>query len=129
MANLFSRLWSATMAGYKAFQQKFMGAELLFSDDYTGFESRKLRYAILWSMYENTAYAKIHTWGDLYKTEYGLYRYIRNIYNPSYRIGEFWKAHLLGGSLDPEAGDGKEIPSALPIATDNESLRPALAQL
>lgn len=117
------------MAGYKAFQQKFMGVDLLDDTVFSDFESRKLRYAILWAMYENTAYSKMHLWSHLYKVDYGLYRYTRNIYNPSYRIGEFWKVHLLGGKLDPEAGDGKETPSALPIITENEKFRPALSQL
>ncbi|MDD2920996.1 MAG: hypothetical protein PHQ36_01810, partial [Anaerolineales bacterium] len=125
----FSRLWSATMAGYKAFQSRFMGSDLLDEQNFTDFNARKLRYAILWAMYENNAYSKMQKWAQAYKSEYGLYRYTRNIYNPSYRIGEFWKIHLLGGKLDPEAGDGVKIPSALPILTDNEALRPALAQL
>lgn len=117
------------MAGYKAFQSKFMGSELLFSEDYVAFESRKLRYSILWAMYENTAYSKMHAWAQGYKSEYGLYKYIRNIYNPSYRIGEFWKAHLLGGQLDAQAGDGTKVPSCLPILTDNDALREAIAQI
>jgi hypothetical protein len=117
------------MAGYKAFQQKFMGVDLLDDAEFSDFEARKLRYAILWAMYENTAYSKMHRWSHLYKVDYGLYRWTRGIYNPCYRLGEFWKVHLLGGKLDPEAGDGKKKPSALPIHTDNENLRPAIAQL
>jgi len=125
----FDRLWSATMAGYKAFQASMMGTDLLVSDSFETFESRKLRYTILWAMYENTAYDKMQKWATSYKASYGLYKYIRNIYNPSYRLGEFWRAHLLGGPLDLNAGDGSEVPSALPIVTKDETLRAAISQV
>jgi len=125
----FDRLWSATMAGYKAFQARMMGTDLLVSDNFTAFESRKLRYAILWAMYENTAYDRMHTWAAAYKNTYGLYKYVRNIYNPSYRVGEFWKAHLLGGTLDLNAGDGSQVPSCLPIVTTDDNLREAISQV
>ena len=79
--------------------------------------ARNMRYRILWAMYENSAYRNLHHWSKSYKVAYGLYRYIRAIYNPSYRLGEFWKAHLLAGKLDADAGDGEAVPSALPIIT------------
>lgn len=117
------------MAGYQAFQEKYMTSDQKTLDDFTDYGARQLRYSILWAMYENTAYDKVHAWAASLKTEKGLYKYIRNIYNPSYRIGEFWKSKLLGGHLDPDAGDGSEIPSALPILTDNNDLRPAIARI
>lgn len=117
------------MTGYKAFQDKMMGVDLLDPEHFTDFDARRLRYAILWAMYENTAYSDMHNWSKLYKSRNGLYRYVRAIYNPSYRLGEFWKSRLLGGPLDMDAGDGSIVPSALPIATENEALRPAVAQL
>ena len=123
------KFWSATMTGYKAFREKYVSSDQINLTNFTDAEARRLRYSIMWAMYENTAYDKIHTWSVSYKSEKGLYKYIRNIYNPSYRLGEFWKAKLLGGMLDPEAGDGSETPSALPIVTDNEALRPAIAQV
>lgn len=125
----FDRLWSATMAGYKAFQAKMMGTDLLGSQAFEDFDARKLRYSVLWAMYENSVYDKLHVWGTAYKTTYGLYKYIRNIYNPSYRIGEFWRTHLLGGPLDMAAGDGSKVPSCLPIVTENESLREPIGQV
>ena len=124
-----NRFWSAAMTGYKAFREKYVSSDQINIENFTDFDARKLRYSIMWAMYENTAYDKIHTWSTSYKTEKGLYKYIRNIYNPSYRLGEFWKTKLLGGLLDPLAGDGKETPSALPIVTENENLRPAIAQV
>ena len=117
------------MTGYKAFNESYFQSDQIDLANFTDYDARRLRYSILWAMYENTAYDKIHKWSVSYKTQKGLYKYIRNIYNPSYRLGEFWKTKLLGGMLDPEAGDGKATPSALPIVTENESLRPAIAQV
>jgi hypothetical protein len=112
------------MAGVRAFREAFVSAETLDPNEFNDFGARQTRYEIFWSMYENTVYREIHKWARTYKTKYGLYRYIRNIYNPAYRLGEFWKTHLWGGTLDLETKEG-----SLPIVTDNESLRLALAQL
>lgn len=117
------------MAGYKAFRTDYFASDQLNLANFTDFEARKLRNSILWAMYENTVYDNVHRWAESYKTQTGLYKYIRNIYNPSYRIGEFWKAKLFSGELDPEAGNGEKKPSALPILTENEVLRPAIAQV
>lgn len=123
------RFWSAAMTGYKAFNESYFQSDQINLADFTGFDARRLRYSLLWAMYENTAYDQIHRWSVSYKTQKGLYKYIRNIYNPSYRLGEFWKSKLLGGILDPAAGDGEEQPSALPILTESKTLRPAIAQV
>lgn len=117
------------MTGYKAFNEKYASSDQINLTNFTDVEARRIRYSILWAMYENTAYDKIHSWSVSYKALKGLYKYIRNIYNPSYRIGEFWKGKLLGGVLDPLAGDGTQTPSALPIITENEKLRPAIAKI
>jgi hypothetical protein len=112
------------MAGVKAFREAFVSAETLDPDEFNDFGARQTRYEIFWSMYENTVYREIHKWARTYKTKYGLYRYIRNIYNPAYRLGEFWKTHLWGGTLDLETKEG-----SLPIVTENDALRLALTQL
>ncbi len=117
------------MTGYKAFNEKYTSSDQINLTNFTDVEARRVRYSLLWAMYENTAYDKIHSWSVSYKSLKGLYKYIRNIYNPSYRIGEFWKGKLLGGVLDPEAGDGTQKPSALPIITKNNKLRPAIAKV
>ena len=119
------------MTGYKAFRSTYFSSDQINLSNFTDFSARRLRYSILWAMYENTAYDKIHTWSVSLKSEMGLYKYIRNIYNPSYRLGEFWKAKLLGGALDPAAGNGEEVPSVLPITmeTESEGLRKAISQV
>ena len=122
----WSNLMTRFVASYKAFNQPDLISDpLLLDAEFDTWASRRLRYTINWAYYENTAYSKIHKWATGYKTQYGLYKYIRNIYNPSYRLGEFWKSHLWGGMLDREAGDE----GALPIETDNPALRLALADL
>lgn len=119
------------MAGITAFRDAFISADLLdaVSSDFSDFEARRLRYSLYWAMYENTAYRNVHSWAISYRQNQSLYRYIRGIYNPSYRLGEFWKAHLWGGRLDPDAGDGSDTPTAIPIFTDNEKLRPAIGKV
>jgi hypothetical protein len=112
------------MAGVRAFREAFVSAETLDPDEFNDFGARQTRYEIFWSMYENTVYREIHRWAKTYKTKYGLYRYVRNIYNPAYRLGEFWKTHLWGGALDLETQKG-----TLPIITDNEPLRQAITAL
>ena len=120
------------MAGLTAFREAYMATENHNEENWSTWGARRLRYSILWAFYENTAYrsmSTVHTWAAAYRSVYGLYQYTRNIYNPSYRIGEFWRAHLLGGSLDRLAGDGKNAPSCLPIQAENEAIRPALSLL
>ncbi len=71
----------------------------------------------------------INIWGEELKEDQSLYEYVRSIYSPAHRLGEFWATHLYGGTLDPLAGPGDVVPSAIPIITDNDDLRPALARL
>lgn len=91
--------------------------------------NRLVRYQLLWAFYENTPYAEVHAWSKRFREAYGLYAHVRSIFNPANRLGEFWAQHLMGGPLDPDAGDGRAIPSALPIETENEAIRPAIARI
>lgn len=109
----------------KAFREAYVTAGVIDADDFADTDSRILRYEILWSMYENTAYRDVHSWAQGYRNQYGLYKYIRNIYNPAYRLGEFWKSMIWGGLLDDEAGGE----GAIPIETKNDQLREALTVL
>lgn len=92
--------------------------------DWNEWDSRRLRYAIFWAFYENTVYDEMsfRNWPQNYKTRYGLGEYIRNIYNPSYRLGEFWKAHLWAGTLE-------DIPFLFPDAVDDKNLLAAIMQI
>lgn len=120
---------AATRAAYRAFYEPGVQTDPVDIDgEFSDFDYRRLRYRMNWAFYENDVYRNIHDWANAYKTTYGLYKYIRNIYNPTYRIGEFWKAHLWGGPLDFSM-DGEPAMSALPILTNNEMLTPAIARL
>ena len=92
--------------------------------DWNQWDSRLLRYDIFWAFYENTAYDEMpgRNWPSSYKTKFGLYRYIRNIYNPAYRLGEFWKAHLWAGTLE-------DIPLTFPKTVKDENLLVAIKQI
>lgn len=122
--------WSKFMDGIRAFRQAYVNAGSLDSADYGDVEARQFRYMLYWAFYENTIYSNVHKWSVNYRQLEGLYRYIRGIYNPSYRIGEFWRSHIWGGQLDAEAGSGEDgKDTAIPIITDNDDLRPAIANL
>jgi len=121
MANIIKRL----RTGLLGFKEAFLTSPVEPSSDWGAQDARRLRYDVLWGAFDGTAYRNVHKWAAQYRQDYGTYRYIRPIYNPSYRIGSFWKTHLFGGNLDRDAQDL----GAIPIVTDNESLRPAIAML
>lgn len=121
MTTLFDRL----RLGIIAFREAYLTAPVTDTVSWTDQDARRLRYGILWAQYEQTSYRDTHAWATAYRKQYALYKYIRPVYNPAYRLGEFWKAHLFGGLLDSEAGDA----GAIPIITENESLRVAIANL
>lgn len=112
-------------AATKAFQKPDIITDPLDLDaDWNDWDSRRLRYAVDWATYENSVYdeANFRNWIKNYKTQYGLYKYIRPIYSPGYREGEFWKAHLWAGSLD-------DIPLKFPDAVNDEALTEAIMQI
>ena len=109
----------------KAFQKLDIITDPLDLDaDFNSWDSRRLRYDINWAFYENTVYDEIasRNWPKGYKTKFGLYKYIRPIYNPSYRLGEFWKAHLWPGALS-------DIPLVFPDGVNDEDLFAAIMQI
>ncbi len=113
------------MAATKAFMEGYLQSPAIDAEDFESFGARKIRYEILWASYENTLYRNLHTWAQAYRKSYQLYTYIRNIYNPTYRLVEFYRTMIWGGLLDADAGDS----GALPIATKVDALRLALVQL
>lgn len=113
-------------AATKAFQKPDIITDPLDLDaDFNDWDSRRLRYDIYWAFYENTVYDEVlggfRNWPRNYKTVFGLYKYIRPIYNPSYREGEFWKAHLW-------AGAAADIPLIFPDGK-NDQLDDAIRQI
>jgi hypothetical protein len=96
------------------------------SRDWGSYAARRMRHALFTALYECTSYSDIHKWAGRLKEDHGLYFSIRNLFNPFYRLVEFWATHLYCGSIDPAIGDGKVVPSAIPIETDSDAVRPAI---
>ena len=94
-------------------------------------DARMTRYKWLWETYNNTAYDKLQSYIAVMGYPQGsiIYKYTMGLYNPVGRWVDFYVANIWGGPLDADAGDGKEVQSALPILTDNEALRPAIAKV
>jgi len=117
------------MAAIAGFREPHLVMNLQDITAFDDYEARMNRYDIQWGFYDNTVYRNIHSWAVRYKTISSLYINTRAIRNPSYRIGSFHQNHLWGGLLDPQAGNGIAVPSALPIITENERIRPAISKL
>ncbi len=129
------------MTGIKAGMRAFNYNTLDPNDqDYTNdsnwadWENRQSRYQLLWDYYTSSVYNEyLRRQASGYKVDSGLYEHIRPLYNPAWVIGEFYAAKVWGGRLDIHkneqgvmvAGDS----GALPIITDSERLREAIALL
>jgi hypothetical protein len=129
---------NATGQAITAFRESMLNADpgqgrAMFGgtlDEWSRLESREFRYSLNWGMHQNDAYRElVHRWATRLKVRYGTSRHIRHIYNPAERLGNFYQGHTFAGPLDREAGDGESAPSALPIVTENEAIRPAIARL
>lgn len=123
---------TATGAGVNAFREAYFASDPSYpvqADGWGDWGARRARYAVYWAMYANDVYRQIRSFSQPYKTQYGLYKHTRGCYNPAARIVGFAQTHLMGGGLDPLAGDGSQAPTALPIETADERLRVALARL
>jgi len=114
------------MRGLTAFREAYFASDLAHEVQYESAEARRMRYSVFWAMYSNDTYRSlVHNWSTGMKHQAALGKYIRSLYSPANRLGNFYSAHLLGGALSATAAsDG-----AVPIATENEQLRAAIAHL
>lgn len=126
-------VWGKLGAAFKAFREAFLASDEIHAADFEEFEGRRLRYALLWSYYESTTYRVfLNAWATKYIKDFGLYKYARNIFNPSYRLAEFWVAALVGGVLDLAASDTGALPiqvSETASESDAQNLRAVIAQI
>jgi hypothetical protein len=130
-------IWTRFMAGLNGFTEAWTNADpqrqrrqMGDFDSFGRFDARQFRYDLFWGCYQNNVFRELaHSWAPAVKETFGLYRHTRNIFNPVGRLVEFHATHLHGGRLDPAAGDGETVKSAIPILTDREAIRPALARL
>jgi len=122
-------------AGVTAYRESsFSSAEMSAAarslGGFASYDARLQRYSVYWALYESSIYRDtLNLYAAKLKADLGLYRHIRSIYNPAFRLGEFWATHLMGGAFDPAAGDGDEAPTSLPIITTNTAIRPAIERL
>lgn len=116
-------------AGLRAFREEYLTSGMVEDQKFDDPDARLLRYAINWSFYENTAYRNIHKWATAYRTSYGLYKYIRNIYNPATRLGDFYRMMVWGGLLSQDAGPNGAIPIKVGKRAPEAQLREAISYL
>ena len=97
----------------------------------SGFESTRLqRYGRAWGFYTNEVYNDLSAYlAATYPAGSQIYKYTKGLRNPIPAWVEFYVTNVWGGQLDLDAGNGQEKPSALPIVTENDALRPAIAKL
>jgi hypothetical protein len=128
MPSFFDVTWGKLQAAVKAFREHHIVVDPFDPADWDDFEGRRMRYALLFAMYENTIWrSSVHSFVRKMMVDFSMYRYIRSIYTPAYRLGEFYISHLMGGMLDP--GAGPEETSALPIIPAGSVDGDALAQV
>ena len=111
------------MAAYNAFRNPAAGESATYEDGRAG------RYRWHWALYWNTAYDRLTDYLTMWPPGTKLYTNTRGLRNPLARWVDFYVANTWGGALDLAAGDGTRTPSALPIVTENDALRPAIARL
>lgn len=129
-----SQYQSQTLIGLAGFSEISFNSNpgVVHSGIFRTFAARKSRYDVYWAHYEGNVYRRLHQFQPDLKAEYDLYSATRTVFSPAYRMGEFWSEHILGGRLDPAAGDGGTVPSCIPILTKSPkaaALRAALAQV
>jgi hypothetical protein len=93
------------------------------------YPDRLLRYEVHEAIWEGSVYKTAHAWSRPLKLHSGLYDYTRSNRAPGKRVVDFWGSKTYPGVLDLDAGDGKTKPSACPIETDHEYLRPLISQI
>lgn len=127
--NLWSRIMRSTLvglsAGVNAFREEYLTGSVIGSDDFEEFNARRLRYEIYRASYENTTYRNIHPWAQGMRNRYGLYKYIRNIYNPTRRLVEFYGSMIWPGAIAPGLAGGA-IPLVVSGESDDERVRNAV---
>jgi hypothetical protein len=116
----------ALTAGWSAFRDNWLNADPQQQwdsygdfDAFSQWEARKFRYDLMWGMYQNNTFRDLaHTWSPSLRAAFALYKNTRHVFNPTYRLTEFWATHLYGGPLE----------KAIPIE-GSQTVKDALAKL
>jgi hypothetical protein len=128
MANLWGRFSMATIAATTAFRRVWSDPQGMATRNQ--FMAQVATYDYRWHLYENSIYDDAVTWAA-YRRRYGLYRYIRPLYNPTRRLVDFYAGIVYPGVLSTDAKrlpDGTSL--AIPLADDiDPGLSAAIGQL
>lgn len=121
------------MAAATAFRNTVFSTSNENAGNFSSLEARKTRYMMNWAFYEGKQYDALSDglkeWVNAYKIAKGLYKYIRNIYNPVLRLGDFWTQAIWRGSIDADAGDSGAIPITVGKKAVENKLRPVIASI
>lgn len=113
------------MVAARAFNQTFFSSEESNVVVFESLPARLLRYEVGWAFYEGKQYKSAFSQGMM--VDEALYKYISDIYNPTARIGDFYKGVIWRGALDAEAGEIGAIPIRVGKGTEESKLRAAIA--
>ncbi|MEO6809723.1 MAG: hypothetical protein ABI353_11480 [Isosphaeraceae bacterium] len=128
-----ARLGSALGAAVSAFRKAFFNTvdDLETVDLFSTLAARRLRYALFEAMWRNDAYDDVGA-GNLFsakfKADNGVYKYTQGVFNACHRLVETQATLIMGGILDPDAGDGTSRQSCLPVLDAPDGLRVAIAK-
>jgi hypothetical protein len=128
MPTLWGRFSMATLAAASTFKRVWSDPAGMTTRE--KYEAQTSLYAYRWHLYQNSIFDDVTIWQQ-YRRKYGLYRYIRPIYNPVRRLVDFYAGIVYPGVL---AVDGKRLPNgsilAIPLEDDlDPQLRKAIGQL
>lgn len=120
----------ANQAAYQAWRRTFNDPSTAYNRQQ--FEEYYPTYKLLRSYYDNSLFDKYNsaTW-EAYKAGYNLYRYIRPIRNPVWRLVQFYIDNIYPGMLvedEDEMDNG--VPSAMPFTQKvTPQVKSAVAQI
>jgi RNAse (barnase) inhibitor barstar len=138
--SLMTNFFNASTAAWSAFRRTFGDPSQTFSTgfEYTpntgigsGFNATNMPdFGLLWALYNGSRFDKGMASWSAYKSRYGLYRDMRDVYNPTHRLVEFYAESIYPGVLSE---DGNDLPDgtslAIPFAEDiKPELKDAIAQ-
>jgi len=100
----------------------------MIPDDGNGWDrytNRLSRYGVYNGYYNNVAYYHIQSYAQALKYYEKLYKHVRGVYNPVYRLVELYVSKMYPGALDLD----EAITGAVPIRSATDELRMALIRL
>ena len=125
---MLTSFFTSVRRGLQAFREAFLTTSNSVGEliQFTDYEARKVRYDINWASYEGTMFRDIHAWAQQLRKTYNLYTHIRNIYNPSFRLAEFYRTSVWRGIVNMDAEEKGAIPIKLKD-NSNTKLRTAVS--